>query len=102
MDKTIPSQHVVLSTYFSASYVALNGRLVHDLVDVVGGHARYRCSPRNVKNFPPEPTHFAHRILLLLVQYGDLVPVGKQLLRVRYPIFRIVWEFYALWHFSSR
>lgn len=60
-------------------YIALNSGFVDDFVNVVSRNARLRSSACNVQNLASVPTYFAHRILLLLVQDGDLIPVDKHL-----------------------
>jgi hypothetical protein len=84
------------------SYITLNSSLVNDLVDVVSSDPRLCRSSCNVQNLAPEATHLAHRILLLLVQNSNLVPVDKDLLRARYAIFCVIWVPYVLRDFASR
>jgi len=75
---------------------------MYELVDVVSGDTRHCGSSCNVQNLAPVPTHLAHRILLLLVQNRDLIPVDKHLLRARYAVLRVVWVSYVLRDFASR
>jgi len=75
---------------------------VDNLVDVIRCDARFRGSRRDVQHLPSQPAHLAHAFLLLLVQDGNLVSVGKNLLRARYAIFGVIGVFDALGHFSSR
>lgn len=61
-------------------HVSFYARLVHDLVNVVGRHARHRRSGCNVEHFSGQPAHLAHSLLLLLCQHGNLVPRREDLL----------------------
>jgi len=62
------------------THITLNGGIVDNFIDVVGGDARLCSSSCNVQDFSSIPAYFAHRILFLLVQNCNLVPVDKDLL----------------------
>ncbi len=61
-----------------APYLAFNARLVHNLVNVVGGDARLGRSSRKVEDLARELTNLAHGFYALGVQNVKLVAVGQR------------------------
>lgn len=77
------------------THLSLQTRLVHDLVNVVGGDSRLNLPSRNIQHFASEATHLAHALLFLLVQNLDSVATNKNLLRARNTILCIIWMPYG-------
>lgn len=75
---------------------------MNDLIDVISSNSRLCRSSCNIQDLSAIAAHLAHRILLLLVQDRDLVPVDKHLLRTRYAILGVVWVFDVLGDFAAR
>jgi len=80
MDTTASVSAFTIDLCSHHTHIALNGGIMNDFIDVVGGNARLCSSPCNVQYLSSIPAHFAHRILFLLVQNCNLVPVDKHLL----------------------
>lgn len=59
------------------AHVALDTLVVYDSVDLVGSDARSDRSSSDVENLSGQPADLAHRILRLLVEDFDLVPVDE-------------------------
>ncbi len=55
------------------SYIAFNTRLVNNLINVVGGHARLQRTSGNIQDLTGETADYTHTLLLLLVQNLDLM-----------------------------
>ena len=55
------------------TYIPLDAGIVDNLIKMLCGHARPDLSGGKIEDFSPQSTDFAHAILLLLVQNGDIV-----------------------------
>lgn len=49
------------------SYIAFNTRLVNNLINVVGGHARLQRTSGNIQDLTGETADYTHTLLFLLV-----------------------------------
>jgi hypothetical protein len=75
---------------------------VHNLVEMVGGDARADLAGGGVEHFARQAAHFAHGLLLLLVEDGDLVPDRGDALVVGDAVGGIFGELDVGGHFAAR
>lgn len=68
-------------SHSEVTYIALHARIVHNLVDLVGGDSRLCGTRRDIEHFASQPTHFSHAFLFLLGENLDLVATDEYLAR---------------------
>ena len=78
------------SPYVLKSYFTLNAGLVDHLIDIVGRDSGLERSSRKVQHLSSETAHFAHPLLLLLIQDLDTVLAKQALLGARNAITSII------------
>lgn len=73
------------------SYITLYASLVDNLIDIVGCDARFQFTSSSIQNLTSQAAHFAHALLLFLVENGDVVAANNLLLGARNAIAGVVW-----------
>jgi hypothetical protein len=82
-------------------YISLNSSLVHNLIEIVGCYARPDLAGGRIEDFAGQAAHLAHGVLLLLVENGNLVSVGVDLLGFGNAIVGVVGELDVRGDFAS-
>ena len=86
--------NVIRLGFTRRTYVSFDTLSVDHLVNVVRCDTRLDFSRRDIQDFSSQAANLPHACLLLLVQTGDTMPLGKCVVGVASLTLRVVWMVY--------